>query len=176
MAMKRVAILALAGAAFAQMDTNSSSVPDSTALAAYNTNSGPAISVTNPLTTTTDAASGVPASYSTNSPHGSTTPGDNYSSESITAVVGSSVTASSPVAPIVTVTDTIGVSSQPKTNTTNTHVGSMGAGGRNTPKPSASASASATTTSKPVSDDGVVNGISISLFLVSLTLTALLQM
>ncbi|KAI8945208.1 hypothetical protein F4801DRAFT_569279 [Xylaria longipes] len=163
MEMKRVAILALAGAAFAQIDTNSSSIPGPTTPAAVNTYSISAISVTNPPTTNTVAASSMPTSFSTNSSRDWTTPADNYSS---TSLIASS--------PVMTVTGTVGMPSQPKTNsTTSTHAGGIGGGGRITPKPT---SASATTTGKPLSGDSVVNGVSIGLFLASVTLTALLQM
>ncbi|TRX97671.1 hypothetical protein FHL15_001426 [Xylaria flabelliformis] len=167
MAVIRFAFLAWAGAAFAQMDMNSSGIPDFTTPAAYSTYAASSITVTNPLTITDVASSSMPTIV--NSSYDWATPANNSSSESITAVVGSSATTSSPV---ITVTNVIAVSSQTRTNSTmSTHAGGMGAGGRSTPKPSISA----TTTGKPFPDNAVVNGISIGLLVVSVALTALLQ-
>ncbi|KAI0553759.1 hypothetical protein F4679DRAFT_530491 [Xylaria curta] len=168
MAVKRVAILALADAAFAQMDMNSSGIPYFTTPSVYSTYAASPITVANPLTITAVASSSVPASSIIDSSYDWTMPANNSSSESITAVVGSSVTAGSPV---MTVTNVVGVSPQTKTNSTmSTHAGGMG-GGRTTPKPSTSATA----TRKPFPDEAVVNGISIGLLLVSVALTTLLQ-
>ncbi|KAI1739359.1 hypothetical protein F4680DRAFT_144631 [Xylaria scruposa] len=166
MAVKRIAILALAGAALAQTDMNSSGIPDFTTPAVYSTYA--ASPIANPLTITAVASSSVPTSSIVNSSYDWATPVSNSSSESSTAVISSSVTASSPV---VTVTNVVGVSPQTRTNSTmSTHAGGMG-GGRTTPKPATSATA----TGKAFPDEALVNRISIGLLLVSVAVTALLQ-
>ncbi|KAF2970556.1 hypothetical protein GQX73_g3014 [Xylaria multiplex] len=175
MAMKRVAILALAGTAFAQVtgtsgDTSGSSVPDSTASADESSiviitaTSTSLVGIT-PPPTTTDATSSVPTSTNASDAGDSSTSVDSSPSETITPTVNSSDTASSPLA-----TDTTGDSTVTITDSlTTTTTGVVGTGGSNA-NPSGSA------TGSPISGNAVVNGVSVGFFLISAALTALLQM
>ncbi|TGJ85900.1 hypothetical protein E0Z10_g2844 [Xylaria hypoxylon] len=177
MAMKKVAILALAGTAFAQMggmsgDMSGSSTPSSTPSADGSSDvittatSSSLVEITNPPTTTTDAASGVPTSSNATDVGGSSTSADNYYSETITPIVNSSATAGYSL-----VTDTAGKSTVIETDSvTITKTGGIGTGGMSTPNANPSGSA----TGSPVSGNAVVNGVSIGLFFASVGLTALL--
>ncbi|KAI3328885.1 hypothetical protein HD806DRAFT_481000 [Xylariaceae sp. AK1471] len=182
MAIKRVAILALAGVAFAQMDSMSGDMNSSSSMVAVDTSpaadnsavattatSGPMgspmdspIGVTIPPVTTTDTISAVPTSITDNMDYSSIS-ADNSTSDTM-AMADPSVTPSSSV-----MTEVTNMSSMTETGSMTTMDGMlMGTGGMTMPN--------TTATGQPISGNGVVNGVSIGLFLVSVALTALLQM
>lgn len=160
--MKRAMILALAGVAFAHTDgrsgdVNSSSVLYSPIIAADNCGaittsaSDSTTSIINPLTMVINTTHRAPT--------GSNATG------TITSVVGLSMVANS-----VAVTSTADISSTAATEFVKiTGIRAVGTGGISMPNASAIAGL-------PVLGDGVMNGVSIGLFIVSVGLTALLQM
>ncbi|KAI1118927.1 hypothetical protein F5Y14DRAFT_398198 [Nemania sp. NC0429] len=159
MAITKTAILALAGLAFAHMDGNHEDVHSSNMLyssihAADNCDAAPpstSTSVTGPLT--------MVMNNTYHAPTRANVPG------TVTSVVGLSMVANS-----LAVTSMADTSSTATTNPmTITSIRSVATGGISRPNISAIAS-------QPVLGGGFVNGVSISLFIVSVGLTALLQM
>ncbi|KAI8632344.1 hypothetical protein F5Y19DRAFT_420709, partial [Xylariaceae sp. FL1651] len=119
MAINRIMLLALAGAAFAQMDgmnadMNSSSsmmvttTTDSSAAATTMTSSSmdSPIGLTNPATTTTNLVSGMPTSTADDMDYSSMS-SDNYTDETTSAPVGPSmITSSSTMTDMSSMTET----------------------------------------------------------------------
>jgi hypothetical protein len=168
MAIKGVVILALAGVAFAQMNGMSGGMNNSSSTMVINTTpaadssvvattatSDPMdspidspIGVTMPPMTTTDVASAAPTSMADG--NYSSMPADNPTSD--TVMVDPSMTLSTSV-----MTDMTDMTSMTETGSMTTIDGMpMGTGGMIMPN------ATATTTGKPVSGNGVVNGVSVS--------------
>ncbi|GAW15995.1 hypothetical protein ANO14919_054170 [Xylariales sp. No.14919] len=172
MATKRAVILALGGTAFAQMsgDMSGSSVPNSIASGDESSNvivpttSSSLVGITDPPAITTDTAA---TSSNASDTTGSSTSAENSSAETITPIVHSSTAASS-----LHVTGTTDRSTVTETApVTTTRMEGMGTGAS---MPNTNPSRSVT--GRPVSGNAVVNGVSIGIFVVSVALTALLQM
>ncbi|KAI1333392.1 hypothetical protein F5Y16DRAFT_12636 [Xylariaceae sp. FL0255] len=152
MAMKRVAILALAASVFAQMDMGSSD--------SMTTDS--AASTTDLMATSTDAAS-VTSAVATSS----TTSGMDYSYS--IPPYNASTKAMTITSSSATVTGMLSM-----TTTSSSSQMDMGGG---TPMGTGSMiMPNATATTSPIPGRGVVNGVSTGLLLVSIVMTALLQL
>ncbi|KAI1178743.1 hypothetical protein F4777DRAFT_575686 [Nemania sp. FL0916] len=167
MAKNFAILLALVGAALAHMhgmgkDTNSSSVLSHTTSVAENREVVVTVTPQSTITvTTTLATSNKTALRKPNSSHhnlldGSSPPFHNHSGQAVTAVA----TGTAAMAPFLHF---------PTGSMTIMNVGSMGTGGMSMPNATAAAS-------QPIVGNGVVNSVSVGLFLVSVGLTALLQM
>ncbi|KAJ2997141.1 hypothetical protein NUW58_g751 [Xylaria curta] len=195
MALKRVALLALASSILAQEDPNGSgspdlttiafsvtdvesptstmfaqdmdgsNLPDLTTIASDITDIESPISATYPPTTVAYAASGVQAGSGANSTYGLYTPTGKYKYSNRTMTA--TVTSSG------TAGSTLAMKkSSPPAKTasvTSTNIGGVDAGGMSTPQ------ASAIATGQPLSGNGAVNGVSTGLLLSSIALATLLQ-
>ncbi|KAI0189017.1 hypothetical protein F4808DRAFT_445813 [Astrocystis sublimbata] len=178
MAMKIIAILALAGAAFAEMDMSNSIMSLSTVSAVENIVASSAITVTtNCGSASTHVA--MPLSFKANGAHNNNTTMLAHK-DRVTATVTAAAYTGYP--PVAAVTGTGGVFPKLRTNstlfpkfktnsTTSAHHGSMGGLGA-TPKPKVRPTESA----HPATGNGVMNGVSIGLFLAFLAMASLLQL
>ncbi|KAI0401858.1 hypothetical protein F4802DRAFT_578662 [Xylaria palmicola] len=167
MTVGRTVILALVGAAFARTHMNDTISTDSVARTADVTSAESYIAITSLPITATGAASGMHTGTGMST--------HRYSKGTIVAVSNST---SSVAAGSSTVTDTPSVASKTKTDpTTNAIMDGRSSWGVSPPyAKTMTASTGSAATGQPVSGSGVVNGVSLGLLLVSVGLTALLQM
>ncbi|GAP83459.2 hypothetical protein SAMD00023353_0201770 [Rosellinia necatrix] len=166
MAIRRASILTLAGAAFPQMNTSINSMLDSTIPSADNTGAlftgrpNSLIDNTAIPTMVADTTSGIYTGSDVDNLGYSSAVTDSHRHMNITAIVKPSITNSFPAITIVAT----GAMTTPSMG------GAIGTGGL------AVSNASATTTGQPIRGDSTMSGVSIGFFVISLALTALLQL